>query len=451
MTIEKYEVMSYSKSTFLLFLLVLIMSACSSSPDTAYQKRTLRALNGKDFRDTMGVSGNLPLLAQKGKSLYNIEYYREVPIVDPLYIDQFLKPEYRIIALESDEECMVGQIQNLLVDDSLIFVHDGWHNNVFVFNLDGGFLHKIGQKGHARNEYISVTYMSLDRESDRVCLWDEDSQKLLFFDYQGHFLNSEPAYFWFEAIELYDGKRVMLTLPYPNPDYPDLGRFKLTITDDKGKPAYGALPDPGFPKYSLRKSKFRSALFRPMHTYPDGVYYIDILSPDTIWRINEAECVPVLAADFGEPFTTSKTYRKMTNDRYMERINEVRFLRDDFVFTKNFGYVTFGESAIIDLKTGQSMLGKVSRRGRRAWHNLFIYALDLNLYDGTYLFDWDSDQFAIVLYADGVLKSTGRLRKESEGENVYQSWPKIERDNLEKLSVEDNPMIIVGTFKDFTE
>lgn len=442
--------MTYRQTSFLFFLLVLVMSACGSSPDTAHRERTLTALNGKDFCDTMITSGNIPTLPQKAKSLYNIQYLRKSHSQDDIYTDRIIKSEYRIIALESGDDCMIGEIRNILVDDSLIFVYDGWNENVFVFNLEGKFLNKVGQKGHARNEYTSITYMSLDRELKQICLRDDDSQKLVFYDYQGHFLHCEPMFFWFDAFEIYGKNRIMLTLPYPNSDYPEITKFKLTIADENGQPVCGALPDYGFPKYSLDKCQFRTSMIRPMHTYPDGVYYMDILSPDTIWRIDSAECVPILAADFGEPFTTPKMYQEMTNDKYLERINEVHALKDNFVFTRNFGYVTFDKSALIDLKTGKYIAGKVSRP-IGPWKNLLTYALDLTLYSGPYLFDWDSDQFAIVVYANDILKATRSMRKNPDGEEAYQAWPQQDRVNLENLSAEDNPLIIVGTFNDFKE
>ena len=117
--------MTYRQTSFLFFLLGLVMSACGSSPDTAHRERTLTALNGKDFRDTMIASGNIPTLPQKAKSLYNIQYRRKSHDKNQIYTDQILKPEYRIIALESSDECMIGEIRNMLVDDSLIFVYDG--------------------------------------------------------------------------------------------------------------------------------------------------------------------------------------------------------------------------------------------------------------------------------------------------------------------------------------
>ena len=437
--------------TVLAFLLPAIISACSTSPQSNQQRRLLRALNGKDFRDTLVVEREIPQIEQVAKSRYRISYRKDKSDKRQLYINQFLKPEYKLIALESSDECMIGQIQNILTDDSLIFVYDGWHENVFVFNLEGKFINRIGRKGHARNEYTSMKYVTLDRRLKQVCLRDDYSQKLLFYDYQGHFLNCEPMYFWYDAVEIYEDKRVMLTLPYPNPDYPELEDYRLILTNGNGEPIGGALANLGFPKYSLEKSKFRTSLPCPMHTYPDGVYFVDILSPDTIWRISDEGCEPILSADFGEPFSSPKVYSKMTNEKYWERINEVPHLRDNFIFTQSFGFVSFGQSAIIDLKSGEYKIGRVSKQRGNPWQNLCTFALDLNLDGGMYLFKWDSDQFVRVLYADDIIKHVRKFRLNPEGEDVYQSWPQSDHDILNNLSMEDNPVLIVGTFKEFRE
>ena len=112
--------------------------------------------------------------------------------------------------------------------------------------------------------------------------------------------------------------------------------------------------------------------------------------------------------------------------------------------------MTFDKSALIDLKTGKYIAGQVCRP-MGPWKNLLTCALDLAIYNGPYLFDWDSDQFAIVVYANDILKATRSMRKNPDGEEAYQAWPQQDRVNLENLSAEDNPLIIVGTFNDFKE
>ena len=304
----------------LALLSCMLLYACNSQPSGTKEKITITSLDGQSGTDTMVVSKNLTLMNQQKESLYKIKDHSSRMEMNVIYTDTILAPEYRIIPLETTEECVVGEVSNLFVDDNLIFLVDTWSERINVFDMDGKFLNHIGRKGHAQGEYVSMYRVALDSHQKRVCIIDADSQKLLFYDYKGNFLSQEPRYFWYQNIAfLGSDKRVLLTLPYDHKDYQALNSFKLTITDEKGLPLCGALENPGFPKGEVDNRPFNRILENPLHANPDGVYYMDILSPDTIWKIKEEECVPFVSLDFGEPFTTPQTYREMTNESYEDK------------------------------------------------------------------------------------------------------------------------------------
>lgn len=400
--------------------------------------------------DTMSVNTSLPLMHQQKESLYKITDHHSMLEVKSIYPDSILAPEYRIIQLETTEECIVGVTDNLLIADSLIFVVDTWGRQISVFDMNGKFQNHIGRKGHAKGEYVSMYSVTLDTRQKRVCFIDEDSQKLLFYDYKGNFLSQEPRYFWYQSIALLgDGKRVLLTLPYDHKDYQALNSFKLTITDEKGIPVCGALEDPGFPKYRLDKCQFQGSLINALHTNPDGVYYLDILSPDTIWKIKGKECTPFVCVDFGEPFTTPETYREMTNESYRKRMNQTKVLWDNFAFSKDFGYLYYDRCAIIDLNTGKYMIGKIEERGNKPTPNFLEFAFQTYPNEKIFLFDWEKNQFAKVWPANEAVRMLSMMRQNPEWEKIYQAWPQSDRDILERLAPEDNPVIVVGTFKKF--
>ena len=357
---------------------------------------------------------------------------------------------YATVPLETTEECVVGEVSNLFVDDNLIFLVDTWSEYISVFDLNGKFQNHIGRKGHAQGEYVSMFRVTLDSHQKRVCFIDEDSQKLLFYDYKGNFLSQEPRYFWYQNIAfLGSDKRVLLTLPYDHKDYQALNSFKLTITDEKGLPLCGALENPGFPKGEIDNRPFRCSLENPLHANPDGVYYMDILSPDTIWKIKDKECVPFVSLDFGEPFTTPQTYREMTNESYEQRMNQTKALWDNFAFSKDFGYLYYDNCAIIDLNTGKYMTGRLSRRGRRPTPNFLEYSFETRPNEKFFLFDWEKNQFAKVWPANEAVRMLSMMRQNPEWEKIYQAWPQSDRDILDRLAPEDNPVIVVGTFKKF--
>ena len=400
--------------------------------------------------DTMSVNTSLPLMHQQKESLYKITDHHSMLEVKSIYPDSILAPEYRIIQLETTEECIVGVTDNLLIADSLIFVVDTWGRQISVFDMNGKFQNHIGRKGHAKGEYVSMYSVTLDTRQKRVCFIDEDSQKLLFYDYKGNFLSQKPRYFWYQSIALLgDGKRVLLTLPYDHKDYQALNSFKLTITDEKGIPVCGALEDPGFPKYRLDKCQFQGSLINALHTNPDGVYYLDILSPDTIWKIKDKECTPFVCVDFGEPFTTPETYREMTNESYRKRMNQTKVLWDNFAFSKDFGYLYYDRCAIIDLNTGKYMIGKIEERGNKPTPNFLEFAFQTYPNEKIFLFDWEKNQFAKVWPANEAVRMLSMMRQDPEWEKVYQAWPQSDRDILDRLAPEDNPVIVVGTFKKF--
>ena len=387
---------------------------------------------------------------QQKESLYKITDHHSMLEVKSIYPDSILAPEYRIIQLETTEECIVGVTDNLLIADSLIFVVDTWGRQISVFDMNGKFQNHIGRKGHAKGEYVSMYSVTLDTRQKRVCFIDEDSQKLLFYDYKGNFLSQEPRYFWYQSIALLgDGKRVLLTLPYDHKDYQALNSFKLTITDEKGIPVCGALEDPGFPKYRLDKCQFQGSLINALHTNPDGVYYLDILSPDTIWKIKGKECTPFVCVDFGEPFTTPETYREMTNESYRKRMNQTKVLWDNFAFSKDFGYLYYDRCAIIDLNTGKYMIGKIEERGNKPTPNFLEFAFQTYPNEKIFLFDWEKNQFAKVWPANEAVRMLSMMRQNPEWEKIYQAWPQSDRDILDRLAPEDNPVIVVGTFKKF--
>ena len=429
-----------------------LLLGCTPHSSDSEATIVLRSLDGASVSDTLMVKAKLPCMPQLQEARYHIQNRTNPMQSESIYLTDVIASDYKIVALETSEDCLVGYMSDVVKDDSLLFVVDGWNKYIYCFDLNGKYLRRIGRKGHAADEYVNMMRVAFDKKNKRVCVYDGDSQKLVFYDYQGKFLGRESLYFEFSHMAISDdGRRVFLTLPYEHPDYPSLDSYRLMVTDEKGVPQCGVLSDIGFPKYGLGGSQFNSDIDDAFHSTPDGVYYIDILSPDTIWRVGKKECVPFLAADFGEPFTTLESYREMTSDGYFKRMNQVMFMQDDFVFAKDFGYlnVNYGKRAIVNFKTGKYVIGELCYKPGVPCRNFleFTYASYPN--DKVFLYDWEDDQMVKVWDA-AELKRRLKVAKESSGwEGVYDSWPQSDRDILDRLTPEDNPVLVVATFKDF--
>jgi len=125
------------------------------------------------------------------------------------------------VQLETTNECIINYIKKIEYDDDFLFIEDGMQQ-VFAFNKEGRFMNKIGQKGGASNEYITLYDFILDREEKKVLLYDMGKRAILSYDYHGNFLNSEKIrmedFFYGGNIALAEWHRALIV----NTNEPDM-------------------------------------------------------------------------------------------------------------------------------------------------------------------------------------------------------------------------------------
>jgi hypothetical protein len=92
--------------------------------------------------------------------------------------------EIEYVALESVEP--IDQIRYIEYADSLFFVAD--KNSVFVFNRDGEFVRKFGQRGNGPKEYIYMSDLAVDPL--RKLVFIRDHSKINIYDFNGLFKKS---------------------------------------------------------------------------------------------------------------------------------------------------------------------------------------------------------------------------------------------------------------------
>ena len=79
----------------------------------------------------------------------------------------------KTIILETNENCLIGHIFDLQVFDECIYVLDTQiANSLFVFDMSGQFLKKIGSLGQGPGEYIQLSDFTLDKENKNIYLLD---------------------------------------------------------------------------------------------------------------------------------------------------------------------------------------------------------------------------------------------------------------------------------------
>ena len=79
----------------------------------------------------------------------------------------------RVIILETKKECLIQQIRSMEVYDNKIYILDDKANSLFVFDVNGAFIGKIGERGRGNGEYWDLSDFTIDRENGFIYLWDE--------------------------------------------------------------------------------------------------------------------------------------------------------------------------------------------------------------------------------------------------------------------------------------
>jgi len=83
----------------------------------------------------------------------------------------------RTIILETNEDSFIGEVNNLQVFDGYIYIFDSDKaKNLFVFDLEGKFIRKIGRLGNGPGEYTKITDFTLDTDNRIIYLRNQDNR-----------------------------------------------------------------------------------------------------------------------------------------------------------------------------------------------------------------------------------------------------------------------------------
>jgi hypothetical protein len=150
--------------------------------------------------------------------------------------------DIELIKLETSDACLISHIKQLIIHDKKIFVLDASvGRNILAFDINGNFLHKIGQAGQGPGEYVLPRSISIDKNI--LYVMDAVQRKIILFDcntfefikedtniMEAPFfsvLKNNNAYIWSNTMKIYCEK-----------SYP----FHLMVTDRNYNKLHTAVP-----------------------------------------------------------------------------------------------------------------------------------------------------------------------------------------------------------------
>lgn len=197
--------------------------------------------------------------------------------------------KHRLLKLETSQDCLLGEVSDVVLRDNLIFIVDNLTQSILVFNTDGGFEYKIDKCGRAQNEYAELTDAYIT--SDNVYILDNASCKIVIYNLEGKFMHSiDVSEVWGNDIFV-QGDDIFLVNKWSETSS---GYYRLFVLGKNGKVKDKMLPF----EHNDCDRYFSSE--RACAAFHDGAV-ICYPSDDMVYALNaKGQCRPYLYVDFGK-------------------------------------------------------------------------------------------------------------------------------------------------------
>ena len=140
--------------------------------------------------------------------------------------------EVKMIPLEFTDDCILGEIEKIVMSDSCIFIMEGDNQKgIYVFDHTGKYLYRIGSRGQGPEEFVDLSDFSLNEEERLIYLYDLARTKVLVFSFEGDFIKDIQMNYYADNFEYQNG---LFYLYRENVVYGD-PLYSLVIKDYKGK------------------------------------------------------------------------------------------------------------------------------------------------------------------------------------------------------------------------
>lgn len=355
-------------------------------------------------------------------------YKSEIPLSS-------LISEIQLIPLETNDSCLIGQINKILTDKNFYIVHDKDNNSIFMFDTTGNFMYRIGKVGDGPTEYTQAWDVSLDREKQEVSVLDLSGRKLIKYKYNGDYINSIRINFLFTQHEYIDSIMVANTFRSYNKHMTSIFGYELVFAQDDQKVIGKALP------YNLDLKNSYNTL-NPLRKFSDRVYYSDPFK-NCIYEIKQTKVFPKYKIDFGKlGWDSSIDVDELTSNELRELFKEHLYFNGEYVVSENYLFLRIEGNMMPGLKIYYSLSSDSIQYGsyfndvkKSGFSGFLFYDPKWLRYDGKFISSINPYTFVDII--NDVLDSQGEFINEKEK-------------NIIKNATEgDNPIIIVFQINDF--
>lgn len=215
-----------------------------------------------------------------------------------------LYSDVRYVPLEYTQNSMVGNVHEMLITkNNDIVILDYYAKAIFLFDSEGKYKNRIGDAGHAENEYIEPLNMVYDEYRDNVIVYDNAKKVLAYYDMDGTYLHRIQLKDYIGSFEVLDKDHLVLFYNYKGEFLKeDEINYNYKIIDNEGKVVKEFAP---YDKITGELNMSSDVFYKNK-----GELYCHIQNTPIVNKITLDSMTPVYNIDFGD--------YQMPNEWYMQ-------------------------------------------------------------------------------------------------------------------------------------
>jgi len=270
--------------------------------------------------------------------------------------NNFIKNISYIKLSTTDPNSLFTEISKIEIKNNLIYVLDacGQHY-VYIFNMDGSFVQRIGKKGNGPGEYIRLCDFDVD-EKGNIYLCDRRKKRIIIYDNHNKLISDKRMPFRADAFNLLNEGNYIFSVQFDS-SKPEK-KSKVIITDSS---------------FNIKRRYFtydKNCLDdkRSDNIFRENKYGILYNKPvnDTIYEFSKTgELIKALYFDFGRktvPQSLKNSYGKLIIER---KKMDFKYFNQPPLLIKNYvmGSLIIGKTKVFmlyDLKNNKTFQHEIS-------------------------------------------------------------------------------------------
>jgi hypothetical protein len=340
-----------------------------------------------------------------GKSFYDI-------IKNPVFIQ-----------LETNENCLLQGVSKVQIYKNKIYIFELGiaGGQILCFNLQGKYQFTVGMRGQGPGEYIFLTDMYVDEESE--CIWLGDNyKKILKYDLNGHFIEQFSTEF--SLMNLISVQKNVMAIRVSS--YKDKNYSFIIYSLNNKKVLY----------YKNATNTIDAVINKnSFSNFNKEIMYVSGIS-DTIFTVEKSELIPKYIIDFGKNRIEESLLNSVHHRHFI-----VDFMKPENKYAGNIknchetdDYVFFNYSF-----AGKTQLFCYSKLDDRA-ENISEIEFNGKRFNPTSFFKSKTDLgYVSVLSSHAITEN----EKEDDQRQQFGSYKNFD-ELLLNLRADDNPVLVLG-------